>query len=73
VAGVAKPLGLDHFQRDQAQVFVGGADELLDAERLGVEFQSQRSDVPVFILPGLGHTDMLTRPDAIRLIVAAFA
>jgi pimeloyl-ACP methyl ester carboxylesterase len=54
------------------RVFVGGADELLDAEKLRVEFQSQRSDVPVFILPGLGHSDMLTRPDAIRVVVAAF-
>jgi alpha-beta hydrolase superfamily lysophospholipase len=54
------------------RVFVGGADELLDAEKLRIEFQSQRNDVPVLILPGFGHSDMLTRPDAIRTIVAAF-
>jgi non-heme chloroperoxidase len=54
------------------QVFVGEADELLDAEKLRMEFQSQRRDVPVFILPGLGHADMVTRPDAIRAIVAGF-
>jgi len=36
------------------QVFVGGSDELLDAQKLGSEFQSQRSDVPVLILPGMG-------------------
>ena len=54
------------------QVFVGGADELLDAQKLEREFQSQRSDVPVSIIPGMGHSDMVTHPDAIRAIVAAF-
>jgi non-heme chloroperoxidase len=54
------------------EVFVGGADEVLDAQKLKTEFQSQRHDVPVFILPGFGHSDMVTRPDAIRTIVAAF-
>jgi pimeloyl-ACP methyl ester carboxylesterase len=52
--------------------FVGGSDELLDAEKLKTEFQSQRSDVPVSIIPGMGHSDMVTRPDAIRALVAAF-
>jgi pimeloyl-ACP methyl ester carboxylesterase len=51
---------------------VGGLDELLDAEKLKTEFQSQRSDVPVLIIPGLGHSDMVTRPDAIRALAAAF-
>lgn len=51
------------------QVFVGGDDEILDAEKLRIEFQSQRRDVPVFILPGLGHSDMVTNPEAIRAIV----
>jgi alpha-beta hydrolase superfamily lysophospholipase len=54
------------------QVFVGGSDELLDAEKLKAEFQSQRSDVPVSIIPGRGHSDMVLRPDAIQAIVAAF-
>jgi len=53
-------------------VLVGGSDELLDAEKLKTEFQSQRPDVPVTIVPGMGHSDMVTRPDAIRAIVAAF-
>jgi len=55
------------------RVFVGGADEILDAEKLKAEFQSQRADVPVSIIAGLGHSDMVTRPDAIRLLVAAIA
>jgi alpha-beta hydrolase superfamily lysophospholipase len=53
-------------------VLVGGSDELLDAEKLKTEFQSQRPNVPVTIVPGMGHSDMVTRPDAIRAIVAAF-
>jgi pimeloyl-ACP methyl ester carboxylesterase len=54
------------------RVLVGGSDELLDSEKLTTEFQSQRSDVPVSIIPGLGHSDLVTRPDAIRAVVAAF-
>ncbi len=54
------------------QVFVGGSDELLDAQKLKSEFQSQRSDVPVSIIPGMGHSDMVTRQDPILSIVAAF-
>jgi len=53
-------------------VLVGGSDELLDAEKLKTEFQSQRPDVPVSIVPGMGHSDMVTRAVAIRAIVAAF-
>ena len=53
------------------RVFVGRSDELLDAEKLRIEFQTQRQDVPVIILPGLGHSDMVTRPEAIRAIVGA--
>jgi non-heme chloroperoxidase len=54
------------------RVVVGGADEILDAEKLQAEFQSQRSDVPVSIIQGLGHSDLVTRPDAIRALVEAF-
>ena len=54
------------------RVFVGGSDELLDAQKLKSEFQSQRSDVPVSIIPGMGHSDMVTHPAAIRAVVAAF-
>jgi hypothetical protein len=53
-------------------VYVGGADELLDAEKLRLEFQSQRGDIPVVILPTLGHADMVIREEALRAIVAGF-
>jgi pimeloyl-ACP methyl ester carboxylesterase len=52
-------------------VFVGSSDELLDAEKLRIEFHSQRPDISVVILPGLGHADMVTRPEGIAAIAAA--
>ncbi len=53
------------------RVLVGSTDELLDAGKLQTEFQSQRPDVPVSIIAGLGHSDMVTSPAAIRALVAA--
>jgi len=53
------------------QVFVGSSDELIDAQKLNAEFHSQRSDVPVSILPRLGHSAMITRQEAILVLVAA--
>lgn len=54
------------------QVFVGASDELLDAEKLRTEFQSQRPDISVVILPDLGHAAMVTSPGGIDAIAAAF-
>lgn len=54
------------------RVFVGGSDELLDAQKLKSEFHSQRSDIPVSIIPGMKHSDMVTRPDAILALLGAF-
>jgi alpha-beta hydrolase superfamily lysophospholipase len=59
--------------RRPVQVFVGAADELLDPGRLKAEIHSQRADIPVSILPGMGHSDMVTNPDAIRVLVATFS
>jgi pimeloyl-ACP methyl ester carboxylesterase len=53
-------------------VYVGAADELLVPENLRSEFQSQRSDVPVTVVPAMGHSDMITRPQAIARIAAEF-
>ncbi len=55
-----------------ARVYVGGADELLDAQKLRAEFLSQRADIPVVILPNFGHADMVTRDEALRTITADF-
>ena len=54
------------------QVYVGEADELIEAEKVKVEFASQRTDIPVVILPGMGHSDIVTNRDAIRILVATF-
>ncbi|MBV8211550.1 MAG: alpha/beta hydrolase [Burkholderiaceae bacterium] len=53
-------------------VYVGAADELLVPDKLKAEFQSQRPDIAVSIIPGMGHSDMITRPEAIRFIAAEF-
>jgi len=53
-------------------IFVGGADELFIPEKMQEVFHSQRSDIPVTILPGLSHSDMVTSPEAIQAVVATF-
>jgi pimeloyl-ACP methyl ester carboxylesterase len=54
------------------QVFVGGRDELFLPEKFGEVFGAERREIPVTILPGLGHSDMITKPEAISAVVAAF-
>jgi pimeloyl-ACP methyl ester carboxylesterase len=53
-------------------VFVGGADELFLPEKFGQVFGADRLDIPVTILPGMGHSDMITKPEAIGAMVRAF-
>lgn len=52
-------------------VFVGGADELFLPDQFAKVFRAERQDVPVAILPGLGHSDMITKPLAIETVVQA--
>ena len=52
-------------------VFVGSADELLFPDRFANVFDSERPDVPVTILPGMTHSDMITKPLAIQAAVQA--
>ena len=54
-------------------VYVGAADELFVADRMRAEFQAQRPDIAVSTVPGMGHSDMVTRPAAIRAVVAEFS
>jgi pimeloyl-ACP methyl ester carboxylesterase len=54
------------------QVFVGGEDELFLPEKFGEVFGAERREIPVTILPGLGHSDMITKPEAITVVVKAF-
>jgi non-heme chloroperoxidase len=51
-------------------VYVGTADQLFVADRMRAEFQAQRPDIAVSTVPGMGHSDMVTRPAAIAVVVA---
>ena len=56
----------------QVAVLVGATDELFYADRFADVFHSVRADIPVTIVPGLGHIDMIMQPaalDAVRSIV----
>ncbi len=55
-----------------AQVFVGGQDELFLPEKFADVFGKLRSDIPVTIVPGMGHSDMITKPEPIALVVNTF-
>jgi pimeloyl-ACP methyl ester carboxylesterase len=54
------------------QVFVGANDELFVPEKFQEVFGGVRKDIPVTILPGLGHSDLATSPVAIRAVVGTF-
>jgi non-heme chloroperoxidase len=58
--------------RKPAQVFVGGQDELYLPEKFAEVFDQGRSDIPVTIVPGMGHSDMITKPEAITVVVNTF-
>jgi len=54
-------------------ILVGGADELFYADQFGPLVHSVRPDIPVQVLAGLGHIDMITAPaalDAVKALVA---
>jgi non-heme chloroperoxidase len=52
-------------------VLVGAKDELFAADLFGPTIQAVRPDVPVTVVPGLGHIEMTTDPRAVPAIVAA--
>lgn len=54
-------------------VLVGGSDELFVAEAFAPLLATIRSDVPVTVLPGLGHMDMIFREEAQRAAAALLA
>ena len=49
-------------------VLAGRADELFYADRFAEVFHSVRADIPVTIVPGLGHIDMITQPAALAAV-----
>ena len=52
--------------------FVGGEDELFLPEKFAEVFGGVRSDIPVTIIPGMGHSDMITKAEAIAAVVNTF-
>lgn len=55
-----------------AQVLVGGQDELFLPEKFAEVFDGVNSDIPVTIVPGMGHSDMITKPEPITALVNMF-
>jgi non-heme chloroperoxidase len=49
-------------------VIVGQTDEFSIPEQFAPVIHSQRQDVPVTILPGLGHLDLVTQPAALAAV-----
>ncbi len=54
------------------QVFVGSRDELFLPEKFSAVFNPIHADIPVTIIPGMGHSDMITNPKAIAVVVNTF-
>ena len=53
------------------RVFVGSRDELFLPDEFAKVFSAERKDIPVTILPGMTHSDMITKPMAIHAVVTA--
>jgi pimeloyl-ACP methyl ester carboxylesterase len=53
------------------EVFVGSSDELFLPEQMQKIFHSTRPEVLVEVLPGLGHSEMVTNQKAIEAVVNA--
>ena len=53
------------------QVFVGSMDELFLPDEFAKVFSADRKDIPVTILLGMTHSDMITKPIAIQTVVTA--
>jgi pimeloyl-ACP methyl ester carboxylesterase len=52
-------------------VLVGEKDELFDAEKFAPTIAAVRIDIPVTVIPGLGHIEITTDPRAVPAIAAA--
>jgi hypothetical protein len=53
------------------EVLVGADDELFYADRFEPLIHSVRTDIPVTIVPGVGHTGIIIRPAATEMVIAA--
>jgi non-heme chloroperoxidase len=55
-----------------AAVLVGGSDELFYPNRFAPLFQTARPDLPVTIVPGIGHIGMTVTPEGIAAVRKTF-
>jgi pimeloyl-ACP methyl ester carboxylesterase len=55
-----------------AVVLVGGSDELFYPDRFAPLFQAARPDLPVTIVPGIGHIGMIVTPEGIAAVRKSF-
>ena len=53
------------------QILVGEKDEFFLPDKFASVFDADRKDLPVTILPGLSHVDLVTNPVAIHAVVTA--
>ena len=67
-AGPQHPIYLTNI-RKPATVIVGDADEQVIADQYAPLFARLGVNIPVTILPGLTHTDMIHRPEAFDAII----
>ena len=59
--------------RRPAVIFVGEADEQVIPDQFAPLLQRLGVDIPVTLVPNMRHTDMIHRPEALRVIVPAIA
>jgi non-heme chloroperoxidase len=57
--------------RRPAAILVADADEQVVADQLVPLMQRLGVDIPVAIVPGMGHADMIARPEALQAVVRA--
>ena len=59
--------------RKPTRVLVGAEDDLLIADAFAPLFGAERSDIPIKIIPGLGHTEISVTPEALFAFAEALA
>ena len=69
-AGRAHEAYLKNLRRPAA-ILVGDADEQVVADQLAPLMQRLGVDIPVTIVPGMGHADTIARPEALQAVVRA--
>jgi non-heme chloroperoxidase len=59
--------------RRPAAVLIGSADEQVVADQFAPLFQSLDVNIPVTVVPGMTHVDMIATPTALQAVVKVVA